>query len=71
MLEFIMKAARLFWVSCITSLWTWAGSESLLACGYPETRTAFYPPIGKIDTKTANTYREYFLKYDIEASCLE
>ncbi|KAF2429269.1 calcium-dependent phosphotriesterase [Tothia fuscella] len=39
---------------------------AFLACGYPETRTVFYPPLGTYDTKGARSYREYFLKYDIE-----
>jgi hypothetical protein len=70
MLEYIMKAAQLSWVIYITSSWISAGSDILLACGYPETRTVFYPPIGSHDTTSAKTYREYFLKYDFEVRYL-
>jgi arylesterase/paraoxonase len=40
-------------------------SVAFLACGYPETRAAFYPPLARHDTTSATTYHEYFLKYDI------
>ncbi|KAJ9610641.1 hypothetical protein H2200_005418 [Cladophialophora chaetospira] len=35
-------------------------------CGYPETRNHFYPPLNRHDTSSAETYHEYFLKYDIK-----
>ncbi|KIW07114.1 uncharacterized protein PV09_01989 [Verruconis gallopava] len=41
-------------------------STAFLACGYPETRRYFYPPIRIVSTTAANSYREYFLKYDLE-----
>jgi len=43
-------------------------SEAFLACGYPETRNVFYPPLNRHDTASATTYREYFLKYDIKTN---
>ncbi|EXJ57442.1 hypothetical protein A1O7_07790 [Cladophialophora yegresii CBS 114405] len=41
-------------------------ATAFLACGYPETRKVFYPPINRFDTSSADTYHEYFLKYDIK-----
>ncbi|OQU95553.1 hypothetical protein CLAIMM_01738 isoform 2 [Cladophialophora immunda] len=41
-------------------------ATAFLACGYPETREAFYPPLNRHDTVSAETYQEYFLKYDIK-----
>lgn len=40
------------------------------ACGYPETRHHFFPPLARVNTTGAKTYQEYFLKYDIEV-CLD
>jgi len=42
--------------------------EVFLACGYPETRNLFYPPLNRHDTVNAQSYREYFLKYDIKSN---
>ncbi|OAL36341.1 hypothetical protein AYO20_04499 [Fonsecaea nubica] len=41
-------------------------ATAFLACGYPETREAFYPPMNRHDTESAATYHEYFVKYDIK-----
>ncbi|KEF57960.1 uncharacterized protein A1O9_05882, partial [Exophiala aquamarina CBS 119918] len=41
---------------------------ALLACGYPETRSVFYPPLNRHDNTGAKSYREYFLKYDIKTN---
>ncbi|KIW93932.1 uncharacterized protein Z519_05247 [Cladophialophora bantiana CBS 173.52] len=41
-------------------------ATAFLACGYPETREAFYPPLNRHDTMSADSYHEYFLKYDIK-----
>ncbi|KAI1628209.1 paraoxonase 2 [Exophiala viscosa] len=41
---------------------------AFLACGYPETRSVFYPPLNLYDTVGASSYREYFLKYDIKTN---
>jgi hypothetical protein len=38
----------------------------LIACGFPETRSVFYPPLNRHDTASADSYHEYFLKYDIK-----
>ncbi|KIW66067.1 hypothetical protein PV04_08274 [Phialophora macrospora] len=41
-------------------------ATAFLACGFPETRSVFYPPLNRHDTSSADSYHEYFLKYDIK-----
>ena len=37
-----------------------------VACGYPETRAVFYPPIHRTGIVGVKSFQEYFLKYDLE-----
>lgn len=38
----------------------------LIACGHPETRAVWYPPIGRVDGTTAKSYTEYFVKHNLD-----
>ncbi|KIV88174.1 hypothetical protein PV10_09095 [Exophiala mesophila] len=41
---------------------------AILACGYPETRNAFYPPLHRHDMPADKNYHEYFIKYDLNTN---
>lgn len=62
----IINQASPSWVCCLKTKRDLA--DAIAACGYPETRKVFYPPLNLHDTVSANSYREYFLKYDFKVS---
>ena len=74
MFAFIIPRRLLSWVCSSRSFRLKCGCgivDPVVACGYPETREHFYPPLNRHGTYDAETYHEYFVKYDIKVrSCL-